>query len=379
MKKVNIVIIVLIILQFSCTKDVETIPSTSDCNNKDYIRSHPQQEVFQMLLDDATRSGLVGASLYVNQMDRGEFLGNSGFSSLETQKPITRCSKYRIASLTKTVLATAILLLESEGLLNLNTPIRDILSEDILMDIKRAEKATVQQLLNHSSGIANYDDNSRFPAMILNEPGGRISLDEKLELIRGQPAAPDEIIQQFGSLYSNSNYLLLQLILEKVSGQTYEEFIYTNILNKIGLTAMIFSTQEPYPEDLVKGYVDFFDNNTIRDVSEWDAKRFDGEGSLIASVSEVFRFYDALFSGNILDEESLKKMMSGNLGLLKLRDDGIEYIGHDGVAIGYSAEAWYSVEKRALVILLANQGRISDDQPSIQKYEELLLDIFKGL
>ncbi|MEM1136450.1 MAG: serine hydrolase domain-containing protein [Bacteroidota bacterium] len=364
---------------FSCMEEPTTIYNYTPCGSTKLVNSHLKSESLQVLLEETALANLPGVSLVVENSTKGSFYGTAGKADLHNKVEMDVCKRFRVASLTKVFIATAIMMLVEQERLSLDTPIELILSENVLKDIKRANEAKVMNLLNHTSGIANYDDNQHFPAMILNEPGKRISLSEKLDLIRGQDATPAWVVEKFGSIYSNSNYLLLQIILEKITNATYENFIRENILNPLDLESTSFSTENPYPENLALGYIDFYDQGNLRDVSEWDAQRFDGEGSMLATSKDIAVFFKALLKGELLKESTVVQMKEQGLGLLKENLNDQLFIGHDGLAIGYSAEMWYSEESNDLVVLLANQGRISDEQPSIQPFEILLVDIIKLL
>ncbi|MFY9243659.1 MAG: serine hydrolase domain-containing protein [Polaribacter sp.] len=378
MKFLNKYIIIICLSGLSCSTEVSQELVSAGCSVNSIVNTHNNSDFFQELLNETTYNGLTGVSLMLEDAN-GQFFGTSGFADLENNDAISNCQKFRVASLTKVFTAAAIMMLVEQNTLSLETPINQILSEETLKDIKRSDEATVKTLLNHTSGLANYDDNPNFPAMILNEPGKRISIEEKLDLIRGQNAAPAWVVEDFGFMYSNTNYLLLQLILEKISDIKYEDFVRVNIFNHLNLMDTEISTENPYPINLARGYIDFYDKGTIRDVTEWDAKRFDGEGAIISTSKDIFTFYKALLTGQLLNQETVELMRENRLGLLKEIYNNQEFVGHDGEAIGYSAEMWYLEEKELIIVLLSNQGRVSNEQPSIQKYENLLRDIVNVL
>jgi|GEM_PF-3196197 len=363
-------------LLFSCLVTPNIITTSNTCSSIQDRNNHPKSLVFQELLEKSKENGLTGVSLLIEDGNEGSFYGFTGNADLNESIAIDACKKFRVASITKVFTATAIMLLVERGLITLETPINQILSSEVLKDIKRANEARIKDLLAHKSGIANYDDNPNFPALILNEPGKAISLAEKLDLIRGQGATPAWVVEKFGIIYSNSNYLLLQLILEKVSKVSYEAFIQENILDKLKLSQTTFSTLEPYPENLTLGYVDIYDKGYVRDVSSWDAQRFQGEGCIISNAKELSLFYSALMDGRLFENQgTFDKMQSQGLGILKDTIQETPIIGHDGQAIGYSAEMWYLPQRNCIIVLLANQGRIMEEQPSIKPFENLFEDV----
>lgn len=360
----------------SCLVTPNTLFTPESCNSILDENNHPRSQIIQELLGESVENGLAGASLLIEDGNTGSFYSFAGNADLNKSIAINACTKFRVASITKMFTATAIMQLVERGLITLETPINEILSAEVLEDIKRANEATVKDLLAHKSGIANYDDNPHFPAMILNEPSKPISLMEKLDLIRGQGATPAWVVEKFGIVYSNSNYLLLQLIIEKVANENYEAFIQSNILNPLDLSQTSFSTKNPFPENLALGYVDIYDKGYIRDVSAWDAHRFHGEGCIISNAKELAIFFRAMIDGRLFkNQQTFEMMQSQGLGILKDTIQQTPIIGHDGQAIGYSAEMWYIPQRDCLVVLLANQGRIMEEQPSIEPFEGLFEDI----
>ena len=367
--------VMIFVFLSSCAKDLYVQSTPGLCNEGDSVNTFSKSEGLQELLNKATNSGLAGVSLVLQDSKGAYFYGNAGKADLHSNIDINKCQQFRVASLTKVFTAVGIMMMVEQEKLSLDTPIDQILLPEVLRDIKRANEATVRNLLNHTSGIANYDDNPNFALQILNEPGKRISLMEKLDLIRGQGAVPAEVVERYGSIYSNTNYLLLELILEKISEQEYEDVVRLKILGPLQLDHTVFSTEKPYPANLARGYIDFYDKGVLRDVSEWDAQRFNGEGSIISTSLDIFIFFKSLLEGQLLENKTLAAMEADALGLLKEVYQDELLIGHDGQAIGYSAEMWFLKERELLVVLLANQGRITDDQSSIQSYEKLLTDI----
>ncbi len=140
----------------------------------------------------------------------------------------------------------------------------------------------------------------------------------------------------------------------------------------MGLSHTSTSSMEAYPSGLVRGYVDFYGNDQMRDVNEWDAHRFDAEGNIISTANDLFTFFQALMSGKLVSADLLETMKHQRLGLLQETFELENALGHDGIAIGYSAEMWYLPRSELTVILLSNQGRLVNENWSVLKYENLL-------
>lgn len=364
-------------LSTACKKEAEEFNLKSCTGLVAMENDHLQSADIQRLLDNYVQKGIPGISTVVSSGTQGFFHGSSGNADLSTTSSLQACNTFRVASLTKTFMATAIMQLVEEGEIDLDAQISSILDKDILEGLDKANETTVEELLGHTSGISNYDDNSRFVATVLNEPGKRLTVEDRLDFARDLEGTPDWVIDQYGLIYSNTNYLLLQLILEKVTGENYDEYILQKILEPLNMNHSTFSTINAFPDGLASGYCDMFDNGKLRDVNLFDANRWSGEAAMISNGLDIHTFYNSLLNTELTSAQTLESMISNNLGLLQETIGGIEGIGHDGQGIGYSSEMWFFPEKDLILVLIANQGRISSDQPSIQEFENALVDILE--
>lgn len=371
----SILFIIPLLLFISCQKDPESLIDDACTAVVPAEINHNKRTALQNVLDEYVAAGIPGLTAVVHSESDGFFVGVAGNSDLSTMSQLQACNTFRVASLTKTFMATAIMQLVDAAELQLEDNISNILDEETLQDLAKANETTVRELLSHTSGIPNYDDNTRFIATILNEPGKEISLTDRLNFAKELEGTPDDVIEEYGMIYSNTNYILLQLILEKITGLRYELYIQQNILDPLQMHRTTFSTIEPYPDGLTSGYCDMFDNGKVREVNRFDANRWSGEASIISNGVDIFTFFQALLGSALTSTEALEQMKSEKLGLLTMTTNGVNAMGHDGEAVGYSTEMWYIPQRKLTVILLANQGRISSDQPSIQSYEMALNDI----
>ncbi len=370
-------IIFLFMLSAACKKEAEEFNPKSCTGFVAMDNDHLQSADIQRLLDNYVRKGIPGISTVISSGTQGFFYGSSGYASLSNMTLLQACNTFRVASLTKTFMATAIMQLAEEGEIDLDAQISSILDNNILDGLDKAYETTVEELLSHTSGIPNYDDNSRFVASVLNEPGKRLTVEDRLDFARDLEGTPDWVIEKYELIYSNTNYVLLQLILEKVTGNNYDQYILQRIIEPLDLSHTTFSTIKTFPDGLSAGYCDMFDNRKLRDVNLFDANRWSGEAAMISNGLDIYTFYNSLLKAELTSAQTLESMISNNLGLLHETIDGIEGIGHDGQGIGYSSEMWFFPKKDLIIVLIANQGRISSDQPSIQQFENALVDILK--
>ncbi|MDN5214779.1 serine hydrolase domain-containing protein [Fulvivirgaceae bacterium BMA12] len=363
-------------LLISCKKEPELLIDSHQCNPVTVVaNNHTEEEALQDLLNDYVANGIPGVAVVVDSKTKGFFLGVAGMTDIAAKVPMTSCHTFRVASLTKTFMGAAFMQLLETGAINLDDQISAILDDEILADLDKSDETTIAELLNHTSGIPNYDDNSRFVASVLNEPGKVLTVEDRLNFARELRGTPDWVIEKYEQIYSNTNYLLLQLILEKVTGKPYETYLSENITVPLGLRKTTFSTINTFPNGLSSGYCDMYDNGKLRDVNLFDANRWSGEASAISNAMDIYTFFNALITGQLIDPSAFENMKNNKYGLLIEEFDGIQAVGHDGQGIGYSSEMWYFPEKALTITLIANKGRIDDDQPSIQDFVALFLGV----
>jgi len=253
-----------------------------------------------------------------------------GFANVETEEPVQPDSLFRIASVSKIITAAAVLKLVEEGRLDLDMPAFQILDdyhppEGTKMD-SRIDGITVRHLLEHTGGwdsSASYD-----PMFITREIAEELGTSPPADcptIIRymlGQPLDFDPGSQY---AYSNFGYCVLGRIIEKVSGQTYEEYVRTNILAPVGINEMCLGhslLQDRYPGEVqyYSAELDLTDSvfPIIAEPIPWPYGGFyleamDSHGGWIASAVELALFASALESTNpsaILDSDSLSLLFS---------------------------------------------------------------------
>lgn len=362
----------------SCTKTPDDLIKEPDCTPRGSLENTHQHTVgIELLLDKGIESGIPGIALSIRSASKGEFFATQGYANLDKPVALASCHVFRAASLTKTLIATAIIQLVDEKEIALDQLITELLPKEIWEGLAKANETTVGELLSHTSGIPNYDDNTRFVAAVLNEPGEELTVQERLDFAKELQSTPDWVIEKFRTIYSNTNYVLLELILEAQTGLGYEEYLRQNVLEPAEMLQSSFSTAEAFPKGLSDGYCDMYDRGSLREVNRFDARRWSGEAALISNVQDIDGFFAAFLSAKLCTDSSLEQMQEHQYGLLRDTIAGVPAIGHDGQAIGYSSEMWYFEDLELTIVLMANQGRISGDQPSIQPFEDLLEEIVK--
>ena len=221
-----------------------------------------------------------------------------GQANYELDVPNTPAIKFHLASVSKPFTAAAILLLEERGLLSISDPVARFIP-----DYPNGDRITLHHLLTHTSGIPNindfpeYEQASKFP----HTPAGLVALfkDKPLDF------APGERYR-----YSNSNYNLLAYIIEKVSGQSYGEFLSENILKPLAMNdSGHHSAAGALIKDKASGYAPVgargLENAPYLD---WSSKT--GNGSLYATAEDLNKFDRALYTDKLLSAASRAKMFA---------------------------------------------------------------------
>jgi D-alanyl-D-alanine carboxypeptidase len=200
----------------------------------------------QALLDEAVSNGIPGISAAVATRDRVVWTGVAGMANLQTGAPVRSDMLFGVGSITKTFVAVVILQLAEEGRLDLNSTAALLLGAAVA-GIPNADKATLAQLLNHTGGVPSWEDD---PAWIHDGRGERLdpyltwSKAATLPYIKGHAAlAPPG--EKFS--YANTNFTLLGMVIEKVTGNEAVDEIHRRILTPLGLKNIHLEGFEPMP------------------------------------------------------------------------------------------------------------------------------------
>jgi CubicO group peptidase (beta-lactamase class C family) len=272
-------------------------------------------------------------------------IGYSQISGTE-KKPLTAANRFRIGSITKMFTAAMILQLVEEGKLKLT----DMLDK-CFPQIPNAQKITIAQILAHRSGIHDsiLDPNLR-PASGKNA----VTKDELLAIIsKGAPDFEPDAKHR----YSNSGYLLLGLIIEKLTGKSYGEALQARITSRIGLKDTYTAT----------GNIDVNKNESLtyfylggdwKQVPETHQSILFSAGSIVSTPNDLAKFIQALFDGKIVSKESLdqmKMMRDGDgLGMEPFAFAGKTFYGHTGGGDNYGAWLAYLPEEKLAVAYTTN-------------------------
>ncbi|SJM68000.1 serine hydrolase [Gulosibacter sp. 10] len=251
------------------------------------------------LMDEMVDAGAPAVFVEVRDGDQ-VWSSAEGVRSTVTELPARPGDSVRIASLTKPMTATILLQLVAEGEAELDDPI-----EDYLPGVVQGRDVTIRQLLNHTSGMPDYVpalalDPSEISAQIVTP----ISHEELVELSRTQEWSFDP---GTGYEYSNTNYIVLSMLIEELTGSTMAEQLAERIAEPLGLEHTSIPTGTGMGEHAASGYV--IEGPLSIDVTEQDASLWSGAGGVVSTVSDVNTFMRALLSGQLLPPPLLGEML----------------------------------------------------------------------
>ncbi|MEO0935726.1 MAG: serine hydrolase domain-containing protein, partial [Cyanobacteria bacterium J06641_2] len=261
----------------------------------------------QTVLDEAVEDlDIPGAVMYISG-PQGTWIGASGYNDLDSETLMKPDDKLALASVSKTFVGVVILKLVEQGQLNLDESINKYLPKDISKNIRYSDKITVRQLLNHSSGIVDYlDDN--FAELTEGRSRSRPwEAREVIELIYGEPQAKPGKKHD----YSNSNYILLELIVEETTGKSLAEVMREKILNPIGLKNTFTELRERKSTSIVTGYSDINEDGVLKSHKGLNEGNGLGDGGLISNAMDTAKFIDVLLAEkSFLSPQILNEMLT---------------------------------------------------------------------
>jgi len=322
------------------------------------INSFPQNKsieldkLFKYYEENARFSGVVLAAENGRIIYKKAF----GFSDFESKKLLDTTFVFNIASTTKPFTALAIMMLKERGQLSYDDKLLKFLPDFPAY----AKDITIRHLLTHTSGVTDY----------VNE----MHLDRILPVLTTKLVYDSLIVQQSLNFapgekysYSNSGYFLLALIIEKVSGKSYREFMVENIFKPLGMNNT-YAYDESVSElpNRVNAYIGYWQKN------EDDINlKVPGDGNIYSTASDLFLFDQALYSSKLIQQQTMVEAYD-TANLFTLKNNGLKYgygwnilpdtagtiVYHVGSAGGFRCQFWRNLDKKNTLIILSNNTSI---------------------
>jgi D-alanyl-D-alanine carboxypeptidase len=310
------------------------------------------------------RAGIPAVTVAVHG-PHGSDAGASGTTEKGGTTPVAVEAQFRVASITKMFVATVVLQLVQEGRIRLDDPLTDYLPE-----FRQGNGASIRQLLNHTSGIPDYERVEDLNENVVAHRDRRWSTQELLHLMSSvRPDFPPGT----DTSYSNTGYLLLADVIQRVTGSTWAAQVRRRILDPLRLRHTYVSGAETVPGGVVPGYMDI-DQDGHEDKVEtgqgWPALDTTeaAAGAIVSSAPDLAAFATALFHGRLLSPATLRQMITQSpqhlrtsgfgLGVEIMRPDyRLTLLGHGGFTIGTRSSLWYAPAADVVVAVLANDAQ----------------------
>ncbi|GGG98744.1 D-Ala-D-Ala carboxypeptidase [Polaribacter pacificus] len=309
------------------------------------------------LLIKYEQNGAFMGSVILSQKGKTIYKNTVGYSDVETKKKASTNTRYRIGSVTKTFTATLVFKAIEEHKLGLNQTI-----ESYFPNIKNADKISIAHLLQHRSGVQSYTKDKWF----FENRTQYISSEDMLAKISTYQSDFDPNTQ---AEYSNSNYFLLALILEKIYNSSYDTLLQENICKPLGLNdtyvgkEINIQANESYSYSYDKKWLKF---------PETHLSSAKGTGSIVSTPKDLNRFFENLLTGKILSEKNLLLMKDikdrFGMGLFRYKINDRQGFGHRGRIDEFRATSIYFAKENLTFTLVSNGSKMDINE----LYQEII-------
>ena len=279
-------------------------------------------------------------------------------------------TKYRIGSVTKTFTAVLIFKAIEEGKMKQTDKLAKFFPR-----VRNADVIQISNLLEHTSGIRNYDKSKFYDEMKYKSYSKEMLLEMIYKL-------PSDFPPDYKFSYSNTGYMLLGLILEKIYNKPYEQLLKEKISNPLELKNTDVGNLIDEKNNEAKSYIYYNGwrkNNNLR--------LNIGAGNIISTPADINVFYKALFDGKLVSEKSLTQMKNMQKGMFRYPYESKNMYGHTGSVVGYLTFALYIPEDKIAICITENGVRydigdileyvrndLYDDKYEIPDFKRIKLD-----
>jgi D-alanyl-D-alanine carboxypeptidase len=339
-------------------------------HTQDLIPATPEVATLDAVLQAALDDGLPGIMLRIERGADVVYSGAAGVADIEDQTPLQVTDRLRIYSITKTFTAIVILQLVDENILTLDDTVGQWLDAPAVARIPNIDRISLRQLLTHTSGIYDYADDNDSPFwedafLGPNADWTKVwTIEELLAYADGASHAPYFEPGQ-GVHYSNTDYILLGLIVEEATGRPFADELRTRVLEPLALEDTFLAEGGEMPEGTVRGY-QLLEGQLI-DVSASNLSWVWTAGGMVSTTADLARFAGAVFGGELLSPASFAEMFTFvaepgrpgfgyGMGLYQIGSPNGVLVGHDGQSAGFSSSMMRLAEADITVLVLTNMA-----------------------
>jgi D-alanyl-D-alanine carboxypeptidase len=334
----------------------------------------------ELLADRAVAAGIPGVSVAVVSGDQTVLIAR-GVADRATNEPLTPDHRFRVTSTAKSVVASVVLQLVSEGEIALTDTVEDWLPGML----PENAHASIEDLLRLQSGIFSFDEDERHMAPYYAGDFDYSWEPEQLVALATEHTALFEPGERF--YYSNTNYVLLALIVQKITGESLANAVRERILAPLDMSSATMATGSELDTPYAHGYMLGLGDEPL-DVTGISASSVFGNGNLVSTAVDLTRFYGSLVNGAVVSQAQLPAMFhsahprSGGLASygmgVWLSGDFYpcgSFVGHDGAGPGYLVTAQSNLEGTRQFAVLTNvlaPGDIAGDEVAQNAFAELV-------
>lgn len=336
-------------------------------SSQDRPKESFDKEKMDLLFSTIEENDKAMGSISIFQNGEEVYQNSFGYADVENNIPATAKTIYRIGSISKTYTAAIIMQLVDENKLTLDTKL-----ETYFPEIPNAKKITIEHLLRHRSGLFDYLNTEDFNDW-MEKPKSQSELI-RIFVDNGVVFSPDKKYE-----YSNTNYVLLAFIAEKIESKVFSEIIKQRISLPLELNSTYYGGKINTADNEALSYKKM---KSWRPSTEIDMSIPMGAGGVVSTAAQVNLFYNALFDGKVVSERSLKKMKKMGIGLSQAKPFGKEAFWFIGAIDGFSSIVIYFPADKLSFSLTFNalamkMGYISDGVLSVFFGKEYKFPDFK--
>jgi D-alanyl-D-alanine carboxypeptidase len=326
---------------------------------------------YQAILDEAIRNGLPGITAMVQAHNEKEWRGKSGVGNIENTIPIDCNQTFRLASITKIFTSIVILQLVDENRIKLSDNIVKYLDDQTQSTIPNVNSITILHLLSHSSGIYSFTENNNFWKECYHN-GGMSRIWNPKEILRyvenkkpvSKPLAPFS-----EKLYSNTNYILLGMIIEEVTGNTLNTEYQNRIFTPLGMNDTFLEGYDSHGRKPLDSYVIANSSILKSAVKKQSMKKIEGSpyinlsqtydqfnswawaaGGISSNLNDLALFLAAIRNGGLLDVKTQNVLLRLNSS----EDKDVVFFGGTGGSDGIQATMLHLMPSDVVIIILIN-------------------------
>ncbi|WP_367043899.1 serine hydrolase domain-containing protein [Streptomyces sp. Je 1-332] len=302
--------------------------------------------------DVGKKADIPGAVVGLWMPGKGCYVRSMGVADLRTGKPMSADSFVRIGSETKTFTVTALLQLVDEGRVKLDDPI-----STYVKGVPNGRHITLRHLAEMRSGLFPYTEDAGFIRDVLSDAQRTFTPRQSLAygFKHRNTSAPGKKFQ-----YSNTNLVLLGLVIEKVTGRPLADVIHHRVLRPANLRHTLFPRGNEFPAPHPRGYTNQTLSGEVADATNWNPSWAWAAGAMISNLHDLRHWAKSVATGQLLSQKTqkqrLKTLPTGipgttyGLGILKTSG----WIGHNGSIPGYETVTVYLPSQKATLVIMMN-------------------------